>query len=254
MMVMRSFPMNLQVHTLKVIYHVIAIIGVIRLSAGSWWWASIAGYILLNRVGSDIGFHRYFTHESFKTNKVFGYLLLFLGTLDCKGSLFSWMASHSAHHASADREGDPHSPQRIGMAKVWLFGWEEIEVPRRQLAKYINRKVFRFTHNHYFLLVIGFMFALALIDIRLLVFGYCVPLVYSLHVTGLINSIGHRFGYRNFDTPDDSRNNLFVHFISLGGCLHNNHHGRPSSYRQSTERWFEWDPAAWMIEIVRRRD
>lgn len=245
--------MYYQVNILKVAYHVGAIAGLYFLPVGNWWIASIVGYFLFTRIGSDVGFHRYFTHKSFKANGFVEKLLLILGTLDCKGSMYSWVVSHIAHHAHTEKEGDPHSPHRIGVFRVWMIDWEKFPVASKSIAPYLRQPLYRFTHEYYLWIVAAFAFVLAAIDLHLLVYFYFVPMVYSIHMTGIINTVGHSIGYRNFNTDDESRNNLVVNFLSLGGGLHNNHHARPSSSSQATSRWYEIDPAAAVIRLIANR-
>ena len=89
---------------------------------------------------------------------------------------------------------------------------------------------------------------LYLLDWRLLVFLVCIPSVITFHgSTLLINTISHKWGYRNFDTDDNSRNNTWINFLIWGGGLHNNHHAYPERYNEKvTDN--ERDPCGWIIE------
>ncbi|MBN8538745.1 MAG: fatty acid desaturase [Deltaproteobacteria bacterium] len=250
---MRKISMHYQVNIVKIAFHVGAIVGLCTLPIGNWWIASILGYFLFSRIGGDVGFHRYFTHKSFQASALVEKALLVLGTLDCKGSMFSWVTSHIAHHAHADKKGDPHSPHRIGFFKVWIVDWETFPVSGRSIAPYLRRPLYRFTHENYLWIIAVFAVGLGSINLHLLVYFYCVPMVCSIHMTGIINTVGHSLGYRNFNIDDESRNNLIVNFLSLGGGLHNNHHARPSSPSQATDRWFEIDPANAVIKLIRKK-
>jgi fatty-acid desaturase len=107
-----------------------------------------------------------------------------------------------------------------------------------------------FTHRHYFFIVFLFIFILSLINFKFLVFFYSIPILCSYLLTGLVNSVGHTCGYRNFNTPDNSYNNILIHILSFGGGMHNNHHAFPNKYDYSALRWFEIDPAAILIKYV----
>lgn len=251
---MKRLSMYAQVNILKVITHSIAILGIYFFPMPLMYWLpiSIAGYFIFTRLGSDAGFHRLFTHKSFRTSPAIESILLILGTLDCKGSMFSWVVSHEAHHAYTERKGDPHSPWRIGWFNVWFLNWEKFPVMRREIGPYLKRPLFRACHDYYLLIILSFIVILASIDLRVLIYFWALPMVYSIHMTGLVNTIGHSIGYRNFDSNDKSHNNLLLNIFSLGGGLHNNHHGQPRAWNTSTNlRWHEFDPAAWVIRLLR---
>ena len=88
---------------------------------------------------------------------------------------------------------------------------------------------------------------LALIDWRIAVFLISIPAVVTFHSAGMVNSICHKWGYRLFNTPDKSTNNLFVNLITLGSGLHNTHHAKPYGWNNK-ERWYELDLPAWIIK------
>lgn len=75
---------------------------------------------------------------------------------------------------------------------------------------------------------------------RFILWGICVRVVYCWHVTGLVNSLGHTWGRRRFETPDDSRNIWWAALITLGDSRHNNHHAHPASARHGLA-WYEID-------------
>jgi stearoyl-CoA desaturase (delta-9 desaturase) len=249
----KYFSMKLQVNTLRIICHIIAIYGLASYPVNTGWLIlSVFGYFLFTRIGADIGFHRYFTHRSFKTTYFFEKILFLLGLLDCKGSLYSWVISHVAHHKFSDSIGDPHSPHRIGFYGIWLSNWEPFATSRKEITTYIYKPIFRITHDYYFFFVIAFIITLGIVSSKILIFGYCIPMVYSMHMTAIVNYIGHSWGYKNFDTNDKSRNSLLINILSLGGGLHNNHHWSPQNYNQATNYfWHEFDPAAIVIKLIK---
>jgi stearoyl-CoA desaturase (delta-9 desaturase) len=87
--------------------------------------------------------------------------------------------------------------------------------------------------------------------LSLLVWGVILRTVYVWHITWAVNSFGHFFGYRNYDTNDESRNNWFVAIITGGEGWHNNHHGDPSS-ASVQHRWWEWDLNFYFIKCLER--
>jgi stearoyl-CoA desaturase (delta-9 desaturase) len=165
----------------------------------------------------------------------------------CSGTVTrEWVAVHRRHHAFADRSGDPHSPAVFGLRRVLLQGYELYVAAardRRLLANYgrgtpddwLERNLYsRFPKVGISLFVL----------VQLIVFG--VPAVTMLAVQlvaqpffagGVINGLGHRFGYRSFELPTAATNIVPWGVLIAGEELHNNHHAFPSSPRFSMQRW-----------------
>ena len=108
-----------------------------------------------------------------------------------------------------------------------------------------------FVMRYYFGIVTVFAGGLLLLDWRLFLYGWAVPVAWTLWMAGLDAWATHRHGYRNHDTPDGSRNLWWCSLLSWGEGWHNNHHANPRawSYR---ERWWEWDPGATVVWAILR--
>jgi stearoyl-CoA desaturase (delta-9 desaturase) len=160
-----------------------------------------------------------------------------------------WVAIHRKHHASTDIEGDPHSPKLYGIRRVL---WEGAELYRAStkdkamIEKYShgtpNDWVERHVYSRYPVLGVSMMLVL-----NLILFGipgislWAVQMLWiPFHAAGVINGIGHYFGYRNFESQDVSRNIIPWAFWIGGEELHNNHHAFASSAKFSI-RWYEFD-------------
>ena len=211
-----------------------------------------------SKMGMEIGFHRLFSHKSFKTSKFKSRLLLLLGTFSCVGSSLSWVAAHKVHHKHSDKPGDPQNAHTRKRWQIWLgfFGHDWSAGPT--LVKDLMRDSWhRFCHNHYFKIVFAFLAGLALLST---VLGTMLPLgiwatsvVMNFNMAGLVNAYCHNnpnLGYRNYETPDDTRNSAVMNALMFfgGGPLHNNHHAHPESYNLNTmNRWYEFDLAGWFI-------
>ncbi len=164
-----------------------------------------------------------------------------------------WVAVHRKHHQTCETPNDPHSPQVHGIWKV-LFGGAWLYVQAKQDRKMIEQYgrgtpddwVERNLYTRYPKL--GF---LTLLAIELLIFGWAGLIIWAVqmiwvpfHAAGVINGVGHYWGYKNGPTPDCSRN-IFPIGIWIGGEeLHSNHHERPASAKLS-HHWWEFD-AGWM--------
>jgi len=236
--------------------------------AGFSWvaLAALAISYLVRMFGITAGFHRYFSHRTFKTSRVFQFVLAWLGTSSAQKGPLWWAAHHRHHHKYSDTEKDVHSPARRG------FWWSHVGWILSNRFKDTNRKLvkdllkfpeLRFLNNYH--LVPPIVLAAAtfgfgeLLDyyypwlgtsgFQMLVYGFIVSTVLLYHGTFTVNSLAHVFGKRRFETNDDSRNNWFISLITLGEGWHNNHHRFPSSERQGFY-WWEFDVSHYLLKIL----
>jgi stearoyl-CoA desaturase (Delta-9 desaturase) len=169
-----------------------------------------------------------------------------------------WVAVHRRHHQKCERPGDPHSPQQYGFWTVLLGGaflYARSAEDRRLVQEHgkgtprdwIERKLYTPHHK------LGFL-SLLVIEVALFQgWGIVMWLVQMAWIpffaAGVVNGVGHWWGYRNTDTPDCSRN-IFPWGIIIGGEeLHNSHHNRPASAKLS-EKWWEFDIGWMYIRIL----
>jgi stearoyl-CoA desaturase (delta-9 desaturase) len=218
-------------------------VGLAFVTGFKWEWAllALASYYV-RMFAITAGYHRYFSHRAFKTNRVFQFVLAFVAqTSTQKGALW-WAANHRHHHRHSDQPEDLHSPVRRGF--WWSHvGW--ILSKRYDATNYSAIKDFaRFPElvwlNEYWLVppAIGLAILAALGGLPWVVWGGIVPTVLLWHGTFTINSLSHIFGKRRYLTTDTSRNNLLLALITCGEGWHNNHH-----YHQNTanQGWFWWE-------------
>jgi stearoyl-CoA desaturase (Delta-9 desaturase) len=204
-------------------------------------------------LGITAGFHRGLTHRSFRTGRVFQFLMAAAGcTALQKGPLW-WTAHHRLHHQHSDREGDPHSPVRDGFwhgHMGWLFTRDLMHPdPRlvRDLAKFPELVwLDRLWMLPGLLLAAGCYLVAGWSGV---VWGFCLGVVAVFQVTFAVNSIGHLWGRRRFDTPEGSRNNLVLGYLAMGDGWHNNHHRVPTSARHGLA-WYEFDMTYRMIRLL----
>ena len=236
----------------------------------------IVGFYLYGVLGINIGFHRLLAHRGFKCPLWFERILVVLGTASLQFSPVLWVAVHRRHHHFSDEERDPHSPLK---GFYWAhFGWllarrhkdmkpailcdrYAKDLLRDPLCAMLERRNNWIRLNlalwvGYFLS--GFAVALATdagiaaaaqFGASLLVWGCALRTVMVWHLTWAVNSISHIWGYRNYDTPDDSRNNLFIGIFAAGEGWHNNHHADPTSARHG-HRWWELDLSWLTIRLL----
>ena len=220
-----------------------------------WWLVAGLGYFFYACVGHSVGYHRYFAHRSFRAPRWAEVMFTVAGVLGCIGSPVGWAQMHRRHHVYSDREGDPytaHRHPRPTWRALMVSGYDAEPGSARGM-----RRMFRtdrlqvFVMRYYFGIVAGFAGTLWLVDWRWFVYGWAVPVGWTLWMAGLDAWATHRHGYRNHDTPDASRNLWWCALLSWGEGWHNNHHANPRawSYR---ERWWEWDPGAVVVWAILR--
>jgi stearoyl-CoA desaturase (delta-9 desaturase) len=218
-------------------------------------WADVAlavPFYFITGLGVTVGYHRCFTHGSFKANRPLRIALAVAGSLAIEGPVITWVADHRRHHKYADKEGDPHSPWRFGsdwkaLSKglVWAHcGWL-FDEERTSKAKFtpdlLADKDFVRVHKLFPALVaVSFLLPAGLGGLitmswagALTAFFWAslVRITLLHHVTWSINSICHTFGNEDFEVRDKSRNVWWLAIASFGESWHNLHHADPTCAR-----------------------
>ena len=191
------------------------------------------------------------SHGSFACGPVVKGILLVLGTMAGQGRPIEWAAHHRKHHAFSDREGDPHSPLD-GFVHAY-FGWI-LRGPPAERERYCRRLLqdplivfIDRTAAVWVLLGLAIPFAIAGWDG--LLWGGFVRMAFFSQVAYSVNSFGHSFGSRAFETTDESRNNWILALLAFGDGWHNNHHAFPSmAYHGMRARQF--DPSGYVIRAL----
>jgi stearoyl-CoA desaturase (delta-9 desaturase) len=224
---------------------------------------------VLTGLGVTVGFHRLFTHRSFKTGRAVRAVLAVLGSAAIEGPVISWVADHRKHHAFADIPGDPHSPHvdhGVGVRGAlrgllhahigWLFVHDQRGARARYAPDLMADPVMRFVDRMFPAWALGGLAAAFGLGFALggtveagltaLLWGGAIRILVLHHLTYSINSICHVFGRRRFATPDESRNVFWLSLFTFGESWHNNHHAFPTSARHGLGRW-QLDPSALVI-------
>ena len=208
---------------------------------------------LVRMFGVTAGYHRYFSHRSFKTSRAFQFLLAFLAQSSAQRGILWWAAKHRHHHRHSDTELDVHSPRMRGFLYShvgWIFtpqhGETDIDaVP--DLTKY-PELVWLDRHPYLPATILG-VACFLLGGWPGLVVGFFWSTVLLYHGTFFINSLAHVHGSQRYVTGDDSRNNWWLAIITLGEGWHNNHHAYQRSTRQGF-RWYEFDPTFYVLTAL----
>lgn len=243
-------------------------------------WAGVAAFVvglyISGKIGIPICYHRQLTHRSFKTAKWLEHVFVFFALCSLQETPVAWVAWHRKHHNDSDHPEDPHSPlvnfiwSHIG----WLcFANRQLETLAfkekyaRDLLKdpwYRMLEKYSWSSGAYYLAhaVVIFLASYGIgwavfqsqtpalqLACSILVWGVIARTVYVWHITWSVNSLSHIWGYRSYETSDDSRNNWFVALLTGGEGWHNNHH-----YDQAAAtvqfRWWEWDSNYYFIRAL----
>jgi stearoyl-CoA desaturase (delta-9 desaturase) len=222
--------------------------------------------------GVTVGFHRLFTHRSFKAARALRVALAVAGSLAVEGPVIRWVADHRRHHKFSDKDGDPHSPWRYGNTLAalikglifahmgWLFDVEQTD--QRQYAPDLlkDRAILRVSRAFPWLVVASVLFPPLVGGLwswswqgaaTAFFWGTLVRIALLHHVTWSINSICHAVGERPFNSRDKSGNVWWLAVLSMGESWHNLHHADPTSARHGVLRG-QVDSSARMIWLFEK--
>ncbi len=231
---------------------------------GFWLW--VVGTYLYGGLGINIAYHRLLTHRSFKCPLWLERSFVVVALCCLEDAPGSWVATHRLHHNDTDVPLDPHSPL---VSFLWShMGWlmvENREVRCVSAYERFARDVLRdpfYLRLERSLLPIWIYLAHALLyflvgftvgslaagsssagvqfGLSLVAWGVILRTVCVWHISWSVNSLTHLYGYRNYETGENSRNNWFVALLASGEGWHNNHHVDPASASNS-HHWWEID-------------
>jgi stearoyl-CoA desaturase (delta-9 desaturase) len=261
-----------------VAYHLLALLAFLP------WMFSWTGVIvaiiaarLTGLLGINICYHRLLTHRGFKCPKWFEHVLAVIAICCVQDTPARWVAVHRRHHQHADDQPDPHSPL---VNFLWgHVGWVIVKNPELnrlgiydRYAKDILRDPFyvAIERNAMQLQIIAAQWLLFFLlpfvtelllggtamqalqfGISVVVWGVFVRTVFVWHQTWAVNSVTHLWGYRNYETDEDSRNNVFIGLLAHGEGWHNNHHADPRSAKHG-HRWWEFDTTWLTIRLFEK--
>jgi stearoyl-CoA desaturase (delta-9 desaturase) len=259
-----------------IFYHLVALLALLP------WLFSWTGVILsvvslyvFGVLGINIGFHRLLTHKGFACPKWLERTFVVLGVCCLQGSPIRWVALHRRHHQFADEENDPHTPMtsffwgHMGWVMIKMEGPEQTELYERYVKDLTRDPFYAWIDSHWWwcklvfvtwgvfflggviagLLLGGTIMEAIQFGLSLLVWGVFVRTVVHWHATWAVNSVTHLWGYRNYDTPDNSRNSFILGVLANGEGWHNNHHADPRSARHGHKPW-EVDVAWLTIRLL----
>ncbi len=236
-----------------IVFHVVAAVAIffVPVSAGAILLC-IASYYLRMFV-ITAGYHRYFSHRSYKTSRIFQFMLAFLGGAAVQKGALWWAANHRFHHKHSDEPIDLHSPCQHGFwwsHMGWILSRQHDETLWEQIPDLAKFPELRFLNRFHVIppLVYGTAIFLAF-GWPGFIWGFLVSTVALWHGTFTINSLSHVFGTQRYKTTDTSRNNFWLSILTMGEGWHNNHHAYELSTRQGFF-WWEIDPSFMILKSM----
>ena len=226
--------------------HVAAVVGVF-LVGFSWQGVALAlGLYYLRMFGVTGGYHRYFSHRTYRTSRAFQFFLAVLAQTSVQKGALWWAAHHRDHHKYSDTPKDPHSYRDYGFwySHVgWILSTETEETDYSRISDLARYPELRWLNNWHLVPPVALAVGLWLVGSwPALVWGFFVSTTLLWHGTFTINSLSHIWGKRRYATTDDSKNNPVLAIVTMGEGWHNNHHYYPRSVRQG----FHW----WQIDMT----
>ena len=213
------------------------------------WWGYVLvalGFTHVTIAAVTIFLHRHQAHRALDLHPIVSHFFRFWLWLSTGMVTKEWTAVHRKHHARCETEEDPHSPQVFGLPKVF---WEGAELYRKEsrnaetLEKYGRGTPDDWLERHVYT-GSSKMGIVTMFILNVLLFGpigitiWAVQMIWiPLFAAGVINGIGHFWGYRNYESPDASTNIVPWGILVGGEELHNNHHAFPSSAKLSSKPW-----------------
>jgi stearoyl-CoA desaturase (Delta-9 desaturase) len=249
-------PENERFHLLRmspfIIVHLLPL-AAIYTGASAIDWLVCFGLYYVRMFGVTGGYHRYFSHRTYKTSRVMQFCLAFLAQSSAQKGALWWAANHRHHHKFSDMEDDIHSPLQRG------FWWSHVGwmlVQKHDTTQWDRIKDFAkypelvWLNKNWWVPPTTLGVAVFLIGgWPMLLIGFFLSTVLLWHGTFIINSLCHVFGSRRFKTTDTSRNNLLFALLTCGEGWHNNHHHFCASANQGFY-WWEIDVSFYVIRFM----
>jgi fatty-acid desaturase len=246
------------------LYHLLAALALLPfLFSWTGVMLMVLGLYVFGSLGINLCYHRLLTHRGLVCPKWLEHGFAILAVCCMQDTPARWVAVHRRHHEQADRQDDPHSPlvdffwghvgwmlvENRDLVRLGIYDRYAKDILRDKFYRDLERTLLYpailfgswlvfFLGGFSASLIAGGTWAeAAQFGASLLVWGVFVRTVVVWHITWSVNSAAHLWGYRSYETGEQSRNNWFVALISNGEGWHNNHHADPRSARHGHRRW-----------------
>lgn len=205
-------------------------------------------------LGITAGYHRFYSHKSYKMNPIAESVLLFFGSMAAQGSALRWSYDHRLHHAYVDTDKDPYSVKKGFWYAHLLWMMEENKpIDPKVVPDLLKNKRVVFQDKYYgscvlFSNLAAFLLTFYLLQDALGAFFLCIwcRLLVLHHCTWCINSLAHTWGSKTFSKEHSAVDNYLISLLTFGEGYHNYHHTFANDYRNGI-RWYNFDPTKWLI-------
>lgn len=258
------------------LYHSLAVLAVVPwLFTWTGLAACLIGIYVFGTLGINLCYHRLLTHRSFRCPLWLEHTLAIIGVCSLQDTPARWVGVHRLHHQKSDEPTDPHSPLA---SFIWgHMGWLLVKNGDLERMSLYERYAKDLLKDPFFLglerrlmwvwinlaqwvvfYTVGSLIAWAVTGsflegvrhgLSLLIWGVFLRTVLVWHITWSVNSVTHLWGYRNYQTDENSKNNVFVGIISNGEGWHNNHHAQPRCAAHG-HKWWEFDVTYLTIRLL----
>jgi stearoyl-CoA desaturase (delta-9 desaturase) len=222
-------------------------------------WVLCFSLYVIRMFGITAGYHRYFAHKSYRTSRVFQFVLAWLGCSALQKGPLWWAGHHRLHHKHSDTDEDVHSPitKTVWDAHVgWILDPKNDPTHWHVLKDWTRYPELVWLNSWHW--VPGILLGVACYFVSLAAggtgwggvsVGFILSTILLYHGTFTINSLSHLFGNRRYQTTDRSRNNPWLAIITLGEGWHNNHHHYQNAARQGFF-WWEVDFSYYALQLM----
>jgi stearoyl-CoA desaturase (delta-9 desaturase) len=216
-------------------------------------------YIFATGLGITVGYHRLFTHCTYKANLLVQFILLFFGAAAFEQSALAWSSQHRNHHQFVETEADPYNIKKgfFWAHMGWLI-WGKHDFFYDNVDDLVRNKLVMHQARYYILwcvvagavtpVLIGALMGHA---VAAFIFAVCFRITFVYHSTWCINSVCHSYGKTPYDLNSTARDNWIVAILTMGEGYHNFHHRFPSDYRNGV-RWYHFDLSKWLIFLLEK--
>lgn len=236
-------------------------------------WVLFASLYVIRIFFITAGYHRYFSHKTFKTSRWFQLFLAFMAQTSAQKGVLWWASNHRVHHKHSDSVHDPHSMKQFGFFYShigWIMSrdWEKTRYDK--IKDFAGYPELRWLNKYYYVpaiilgvvtAMLGAVFNTGATGLEIfpamfseggmsaLLLGFFAGTVAVYHATFSINSLMHRIGRKRYETGDESRNSAILALITLGEGWHNNHHYYQGSARNGFY-WWEFDFTWYGLKVL----
>lgn len=207
----------------------------------------VIGYFLYSCIGMTIFYHRYWSHKSFKTWPIIETIGTFLGALAGRGSTLSWVTVHRLHHKHSDTDLDPHWSDRDGWKIFFpfLLTYNSQKLSPFMIKDVLASRTNMLIHENYRLILLIYIAFLSLIGFDVLLYLWIFPAALTAWSLNIFVYLSHK---NSLPT-----NSWLVSLILWGEGWHILHHNKPGNYSLQ-DKWYRFDPAGYVIRLIRKND